>query len=82
MSDMPVQKKSKPVFVSRGAGMIAGLELWNVGGRIVMYDASTDGRYADDIRTWNAGLNAATLKQLKDAASKNTAPTSATNSSL
>lgn len=71
-------KASEPAFVSRGAGMTAGLELWNLGGKLVLYDASADGRFADDVHTW-AGLNARTIKQLKDAAIKNSAPQSATN---
>jgi hypothetical protein len=54
--------------------MTAGLEIWlfPVKGveRFVLVDRSPDGRFANDTLTWNsaAGLNAAALKKLKDAA--------------
>ena len=60
--------------VSKGGGMTAGLEIWlfPVKGveRFVLVDRSPDGRFANDTLTWNsaAGLNAAALKKLKDAA--------------
>ena len=52
-----------------GGGMIAGLETWRVGDKFVLVDRSPDGRFADDVATWNAavGLNATALKKLKDA---------------
>jgi hypothetical protein len=67
----------KPQRVSRGAGITVGLEIWTIssGSRdtqkssFVLVDTSPDGRFADDVTTWNSavGLNAKTLKQLKDA---------------
>ena len=40
--------------VSIGAGMTAGLEIWRQGDRLVLVDQSTDGRFADDVRTWDS----------------------------
>ena len=55
--------------LTRGAGMTAGLELWRVGATYVLVDRSADGRFANDVATWNAaaGLKPAALKHLKDA---------------
>ena len=39
--------------VSVGAGMTAGLEIWKQGDRLVLVDRSADGRFADDVRTWD-----------------------------
>ena len=52
-----------------GGGITAGLETWRVGDKFVLVDRSSDGRFADDVATWNAavGLNATALKKLKDA---------------
>ena len=65
---MPPRPRAAPTRVSRGAGMTAGLEIWNYAGQLVLYDRSPDGRFATDVATWNAGLNAAATKKLKDAA--------------
>lgn len=60
--------------VGVGAGMTAGLEIWAVvegtQHRFALYDRSADGRFAADVVAWNtaAGLNAATIQVLKDAA--------------
>jgi hypothetical protein len=58
--------------VSVGAGMTAGLEIWalveGTQHRFVLYDRSADGRFASDVATWNAGLNATSIQALKDAA--------------
>lgn len=64
-----------PLCVSRGGGITAGLEMWRVGPTLVLYDRSSDGRFADDVERWNtaAGLNAACAILLKDAAGKDTA---------
>jgi hypothetical protein len=54
--------------------MTAGLEMWAVvegtQHRFALYDRSADGRFATDVTLWNtaAGLNAATIQVLKDAA--------------
>lgn len=75
---MPPTNKSKaaPQLISRGSGVTAGLELWTSasGEKIVLVDCSPDGRFAADVATWNggvAGLNAAALKKVKDAARAN-----------
>jgi hypothetical protein len=65
----------KLTLVSKASGMIAGLELWSVvlkGDKrfTILIDRSIDGRFASDVIQWNssiAGLNAATLKKIKDA---------------
>jgi hypothetical protein len=62
-----------PIVVSgpcaAGGGMIAGLETWRIGDKFVLVDRSSDGRFAEDVATWNAaaGLNATAHKKLKDA---------------
>jgi len=66
----------KITLVSKGTGMVAGLEMWKVtrptGSCIVLVDRSPDGRFAGDVTQWNSAvsLNAATLKKLKDATAK------------
>lgn len=57
------------MLVSRGAGMIAGLEIWNKKGKFILVDSSTDGRFANDVAQWNgaAGLNTPSPKKRKDA---------------
>jgi hypothetical protein len=40
--------------VSVGAGMTAGLEIWRQGDRLVLVDRSADGRFADDVVTWDS----------------------------
>lgn len=69
------QQQSK--LVSAGTGMTAGLEIWSVptGKKrgpptvLALVDRSPDGRFAQDVTEWNtaAGLNAKTIKKLKDA---------------
>ena len=39
-------------LVSKGAGMIAGLELWRRDGRFVLVDTSPDNRFAADVEKW------------------------------
>lgn len=69
--------RAKPATrVSSGAGMTAGLEIWNCAGQLILYDRSPDGRFAADVTTWNtpfdkkvvAGLNVTATKYCKDAA--------------
>ncbi len=76
---MPPAAASKPVRVCAGSGMTAGLELWRIPetGQLVLVDQSPDGRFATDTATWNAHLNTATRKRLKDATKQNAAPTHA-----
>ena len=63
-------------LVSKGSGMVAGLELWKVThkgrDRVVLVDRTIDGRFAADVTQWNSavGLNATTLKKIKDATAK------------
>lgn len=65
----------KPQRISAGTGMTAGLEIWKTPTNkkkgppsvFVLVDRSADGRFAADVNEWNAGLNAKTLKNLKDA---------------
>jgi len=62
--------KTRPELISRGAGITAGLEIWRVKTMLALVDRSPDGRFATDVATWNkavVGLNAAALKNLKDA---------------
>jgi hypothetical protein len=49
--------------------MTTGLEMWCIGDKIVLTDRSADGRFAEDVSTWNnaVGLNGTALKKLKDA---------------
>jgi hypothetical protein len=56
-------------FVSKGAGMVAGLEVWRQQGKFILVDQSTDSRFASDVALWNtsAGLNASTTKKTKNA---------------
>ena len=51
--------------------MTAGLELWRVGSTYVLVDRSSDGRFTNDVATWNAacGLKPSDTKRLKDATS-------------
>jgi len=46
-----------PTKISAGAGITAGLELWRLTptGPFVLADRSSDGRFATDVATWNAG---------------------------
>jgi hypothetical protein len=66
----------KLALVTKASGMLAGLELWSVTLPskccVVLVDRSVDGRFAADVTQWNsaAGLNATTLKKIKDAATK------------
>ena len=39
-------------LVSKGAGMIAGLELWRRDGRFILVDTSPDNRFAADVEKW------------------------------
>jgi hypothetical protein len=69
------QQQSK--LISAGTGMTAGLEIWCMptGKKrgpptvLALVDRSPDGRFAHDVTEWNtaAGLNAKSLKKLKDA---------------
>lgn len=75
---MPQKKEMppapKPQLVSTGSGVVAGLELWRTGDKIVLVDRSPDQRFAVDVATWNSavvGLNATAMKKVKDAASAN-----------
>jgi hypothetical protein len=63
-----------PRHISVGSGMTAGLEIWFVAGKFVLYDRSTDSRFADDVATWNStvSLNKAATEVFKNAAIKNT----------
>jgi len=71
-----IKTQMKFTLVSKGSGMVAGLEMWKItrsaGSCIVLVDRSPDGRFAADVTQWNSAvsLNAATLKKLKDAAEK------------
>lgn len=66
-----------PCLVSVGTGMTAGLEIWSypTGKKrgpatvFVLVDRSPDGRFNHDVTEWNtsAGLNAKTIKKIKDA---------------
>ena len=66
----------KLTLVTKASGMLAGLELWKATlpgkSHVVLIDRSLDGRFAADVTQWNsaAGLNATTLKKIKDAATK------------
>lgn len=59
----PPSPSAQPLVgpISVGAGMTAGLEIWRQGDRLVLVDRSADGRFADDVATWNkaagGGLN-------------------------
>jgi hypothetical protein len=67
----------QPNLISKGTGMTAGLEIWCVptGKKrgpptvLALVDQSPDGRFKHDVTEWNtaAGLNAKSLKKLKDA---------------
>lgn len=50
-------KVTKPTKLSEGAGMTAGLELWQYGAKIALYDRSPDNRFATDVATWNSALS-------------------------
>ena len=64
-------------LISSGIGMTAGLEIWSVptGKKrgpatvLALVDQSADGRFKHDAAEWNtaAGLNAKSLKKIKDA---------------
>ena len=69
-------------LVSKGNGMIAGLEIWRSKGKFILVDSSTDGRFASDVSTWMSatdGLNTRTIKKRKDAKKQDAAPTRSTN---
>ena len=63
--------------VTKGAGMIAGLEMWRSDGKFILVDNSPDGRFANDVSQWNSaasdsgkrrkGLNIARQKKTKNA---------------
>lgn len=69
----PRSRGRPPILVTGpcaiGGGITAGLETWRVGDKFVIVDKTTDGRFADDVITWNTavGLNATAIKKLKDA---------------
>ena len=56
-------------LVSKGAGMVAGLEVWRQNGKFILFDQSTDGRFASDVALWatSAGLNVLATKKGKNA---------------
>ena len=56
-------------LVSKGAGMVAGLEVWRQNGKFILFDQSTDSRFASDVSLWNtsAGLNVPATKKGKNA---------------
>lgn len=68
---MPPKKQNPETksLVSKGAGMVAGLEVWRQNGKFILVDQSTDGRFASDVALWNtgAGLNTPTTKKTKNA---------------
>lgn len=66
-------------LVSKGNGMITGLEIWRSKGKFVLVDHSTDGRFAADVGVWTVGLNTGPIKKRKDAKKQDTAPTCSTN---
>lgn len=61
---------------SRGNGMTAGLELWRteLSGtpqpKFLLYDRSSDGRFASDVSTWNSatGLTPTVLTRFAEVA--------------
>ena len=64
------QKKQEiKSFVSKGAGMVAGLEVWRQNGKFILIDQSTDSRFDSDVALWatSAGLNSPTTKKGKNA---------------
>lgn len=74
-------------LVSKGAGMIAGLEIWVTAGttvtgskkQYILVDKSSDNRFATDVQQWNGAvsLNTPSPKKRKDAAKQNpTTPSS------
>ena len=75
---LTMNRSERPIHISSGSGVTAGMELWSVkkgsDTKIVLVDRSSDKRFTADVATWNgavAGLNAATMKKVKDAASAN-----------
>jgi len=61
-------------FVSKGAGMIAGLELWRQKGKFLLVDTSPDKRFAVDVDQWTAAVSteaAGTVKVAKARANVN-----------
>ena len=69
---MPPKKQKEPeppTLLSKGAGMVAGLEVWQQNGKFILVDQSTDGRFASDIALWNTGvgLNSTCTKKGKNA---------------
>ena len=71
-------------LVSKGNGMIAGLEIWRSKGKFVLVDVSSDGRFASDVGVWMTacgpvGLNTKTIKKRKDAKKQDTATPCSTN---
>ena len=69
-------------LVSKGNGMIAGLEIWRSKGKFVLVDVSSDGRFASDVEVWTrglVGLNTKTIKKRKDAKKQDTATPCSTN---
>jgi len=79
-------------IVCKGAGMIAGLEIWTTAGttaeatataksksQFILVDQSGDNRFANDVQQWNsaASLNTPSPRKRKDAKKQNaTAPSS------
>lgn len=69
MRRMPPKKKETPKksLVSQGTGMITGLTLWLQQDKFILVDQSPDGRFANDVTQWTAGLNGPSTKKPKDA---------------
>ena len=60
--------------VTKGSGMILGLEVWIQEDRFILVDVSPDGRFAADVEQWkesmiplSKGLNVSFPKKRKDA---------------
>jgi hypothetical protein len=69
MPPRKTQKKDAVVYISQGAGMTAGLELWRYGTKFFLHDRSADSRFAADILTWNSALslNVSDIQHIKNA---------------
>ena len=51
----------KLIFVSRGAGITEGLELWRtLKGQFVLVDKSADKRFTADVTTWKKSASSNT----------------------
>jgi len=76
-------------IVSKGTGMIAGLDIWRSNGKFLLVDSSSDSRFASDVGVWNClqkgaktsavGLNTRPIKKRKDAKKQDTTSSCSTN---